>query len=207
MQRFEKSVSNVSSTVLVPSRLRDMEVPGKKESRIPPALANTDNLYNFYVMLHDVKKELNWGPGTGAVAAATMGSTGSASLASSASSSGSSGRSTPRSVGSSMGSTTGLLDNNKRLNGNPVHQRQTSDESMKSLGSAASSSGSSDTDSEVDSLLTDRLDRTCLEDEDTSHLAIAIRHHLQGLHTMLHQLADSADFLSRRYQEEIEECL
>ena len=197
MARFEKAVSDVTSTVLVPSRLKDMEVHGSKDSRIPPALANTDNLYNFYQMLHDVKKELNWGPGTAVATPATMASTIASSLASS------SGRSTPRSIGSSMGSTTGLLDNsnpqNKQISSNPV-SRQTSDESMTSLGSTSSSA--SDTDSEVDSILTDR---DALDNEDTSHLAIAIRHHLQGLHTMLHQLADSADFLSKRYQEEVEE--
>lgn len=202
MDRFVKAVNNVSSTVLVPSKLRDMEIPGRKVSRrIPPVLANTD-LYSFYVMLHDVKKELLWGPGTAAVAAATM-------MGSVVGANHSSGRSTPRTTSSlttssSSTASSTLLEQQQQLLQAKQHHRQASDDSLRSLGSTASSSDP-DTDSEVDSLLTDRMDRESV-DEHTSHLANAFRHHLQGLHTILHQLADSADYLSIRYQEEIDAC-
>jgi hypothetical protein len=202
MDRFVKAVNNVSATVLVPSKLRDMEIPGRKVSRrIPPALANTD-LYSFYVMIHEVKKELLWGPTTGMVAAATTITTSMPVP--------SSGRCTPRT--STVTAPSFLMEPNLLLkqpqqlqqSQNQNHHRQPSDDSLRSLGSTASS-GDPDTDSEVDSLLTDRTDRESM-DEHTSHLATAFRHHLQGLHTILHQLADSADYLSLRYQEEIDAC-
>jgi len=164
MDRFVKSVNNMDSTVLVPSKLRDMDIPSPKLQRIPPALANTD-LHSFYLMLNDVKKELLWGPGTASTVSANL-----IPL---------SGRSSPREL---------------------KHIRQPSDDSLGSMGSTASSSSDQDTDSEADSMITDRDSI----DEHTSHLAAAFRHHLQGLHTILHQLADSADFLSSRYQEEID---
>ncbi|RWS00375.1 Mid1-interacting protein-like protein [Dinothrombium tinctorium] len=164
MDRFVKTVNNMNATVLVPSKLRDMDVTGHKVTNVPPALANTD-LYSFFLMLNDVKKELLWGPGTAASAVATMAFSGS-------------DRCTTREV---------------------KHVRQPSDDSLGSLGSTASSSDP-ETDSDVDSMITDRDSI----DEHTSHLAAAFRHHLQGLHTILHQLADSADYLLSRYQEDIE---
>ena len=48
-------------------------------------------------------------------------------------------------------------------------------------------------------MLTDSCDDT------TSNLFVSFRHHLQGLHTILNQLSDSADYLSIRYQEEIDD--
>lgn len=169
MDRFIKSVNNVSATVLVPSKLRDMDIPGRKRSgRIPAALVHQSDLYSFYLMLDEVKKDLLWGPGTGAVAAATTAAP-------------SAGR-----VASKLGH----------------HVRQPSDESL-----PGSTCSDPDTDSEVDSLLTDR-DSLCVagsaDEPQTCHLAAAFRHHMQGLHTILHQLADSADYLCLRYQEEID---
>ena len=361
MDRFVKAVNNMSSTVLVPSKLRDMDIhSNRKMTRIPPALANTD-LYSFYLMLNDVKKELLWGPTTGALAAATMatnGTTGgsstsssitasistalstmapslissnvlsnlsSSSSSSSASNYGSGSNNTFSSNSSIITSSSGFCSstnsilncnnggsssnnlngyfystgnnsscnsissgfvpyssnggnssytssNNSSINLNTIkmspsmamakdnttntvsassvvntsivsnlsgsmsnvtfgnnnstsrqHSRQPSDESIGSIGDSSTTSGSSsavasssgngncnppaglncdpDTDSEIDSLL---IDRDGCIDEHTSHLATAFRHHLQGLHTILHQLADSADYLSSRYQEEID---
>lgn len=75
MDRFVKSVNNMNSTLLVPSKLRDMDLPGpnKNARGIPPALVNAD-LYSFYEMLNDVKKELLWGSTAGVTsqAAATL---------------------------------------------------------------------------------------------------------------------------------------
>lgn len=200
MDRFVKAVNNMDATVLVPSKLRDMDINSggihskRIHRRVPPALANTD-LYSFYLMLNEVKKELLWGPGTGAVAAATMGSSLLAS-----------GRSSPRDTcihSSSSIASSVLTSSSASINKSQItkqHSRQPSDDSLGSLGSSTVSSSEQDTDSEVDSLLTDRDS----VDEHTSHLAAAFRHHLQGLHTILHQLADSADYLSSRYQEEID---
>lgn len=249
MDRFVKAVNNMDATVLVPSKLRDMDISSNggnngsssnhskiRLRRIPPALANTPDLYSFYIMLNEVKKELLWGPGTGAVAAATMGSSVVGLMAAASSgSAGLSGRSSPgrdstatntssnhhsssnhscllhssASIASSLitSSSSGCPSSIGHGGGQTSsstakqHSRQPSDDSLGSIGSSTVSSSEHDTDSEVDSLLTDR---DSVGDEHTSHLAAAFRHHLQGLHTILHQLADSADYLSSRYQEEID---
>lgn len=175
MDRFVKSVQNMDATVLVPSKLRDMETtPGASpmtstSTRVPSALSNAD-LHSFYLMLSNVKKELLWGPGTAPTTSHPF---------------------SVRSESSSVLPPSGSLK----------HSRQCSDDSLGSMGSTASST--SDTDSEADSMITDR---DSMEDH-TSHLSLAFRHHLQGLHSILHQLADSADYLSTRYQEEIDASL
>ena len=169
MDRFVKAVNNMDSTVLVPSRLQDMDVSNEnnKFSRcLPECLSNTD-VYNFYVMLKDVKNELLWGP----------------TVAPPAPSLSSSGRSSP---------------NNTRV---MKHVRQPSDDSLGSTGFPSDQ----ETDSDIESVVTDR---DSVDEQSPSppgnHLASAFRHHLLGLHTILHELADSADYLSSRYQEEIE---
>ncbi|KAH9398632.1 hypothetical protein TYRP_018876 [Tyrophagus putrescentiae] len=189
MDRFVKSVHNMDATVL----LRDMETTTassaaaaavaasaalqRSPARVPSALANAD-LHSFYLMLNSVKKELLWGPGT------VLPTTTSHAFVV---------RNESLERSSSVASSRSSLK----------HSRQCSDDSLGSLGSTASSS-TSDTDSEADSMITDR-DSTI--DDHTSHLSVAFRHHLQGLHSILHQLADSADYLSTRYQEEIDASL
>lgn len=169
MDRFVKSVNNMDSTVLVPSRLQDMDVSNEnsKFSRcLPASLSNTD-VYNFYIMLKDVKNELLWGP--------TMVPPVLPSLSSS-------GRSSP---------------SNTRV---MKHVRQPSDDSLGSTGFPSDQ----ETDSDIESVVTDR---DSVDEQTTTpgnHLASAFRHHLLGLHTILHELADTADYLSSRYQEEIE---
>uniref|UniRef100_V5HK21 Putative thyroid hormone-inducible hepatic protein spot 14 n=1 Tax=Ixodes ricinus TaxID=34613 RepID=V5HK21_IXORI len=157
MDRFVKSVNNMDATVLVPSRLRDMDLTDKA-GRAPPANLTHTDLYSFYNMLNDVKNELLWGPSTAATSAAIP--------------------------------LTGAL-----MRPPPKHTRQPSDDSLGSTGST------SDTDSDVDSVVTDRGADSL---EHSLHLAAAFRHHLQGLHAILHQLADSAGYLACRYQEEVD---
>lgn len=173
MDRFVRSVNNMDSTVLVPSRLQDIDVQNEnsKFSRcLPPGLNNTD-VYGFYSMLKDVKNELLWGPSIG-------GSSPSPPLPYS-------GRSSPR-------HTTVMK-----------HVRQPSDDSLGSTGFPSDQ----ETDSDIESVLTDR-DSVDEHSSAGSHLAVAFRHHLQSLHIILHELADSADFLSSRYQEEVDaSCL
>lgn len=180
MDRFVKSVHNMDATVLVPSRLRDMETTcstSKHTPRVPSPLANAD-LHSFYLMLNNVKKELLWGPGTVHPVRPT------------------SHGFVVRNNSTSIERTSSVISSRDLK-----HSRQSSDDSLGSLGSTASST--SDTDSEADSLMTDRDNI----DDHTSHLSVAFRHHLQGLHSILHQLADSADYLSSRYQEEIDSSM
>lgn len=160
IDRFVKAVNNMDATVLIPSRLRDIDIHGSKLNRVlPPGLSHTD-LYSFYNMLKDVKNELLWGPSSSNVPSLIPISYLSA----------------PRNIS---------------------QLRQTSDDGLGSSGSTSDP----ETDSDFESVITDRGE--CM-DEQTSHLATAFRHHLQGLHAILHQLADSADYLTARYQEDIE---
>lgn len=184
MDRFVKSVNNMDSTVLVPSKLRDMDHSDPKMgARVPPALTNTD-LHSFYLMLNDIKKELVWGGGSNINVPPTSHNysiNGRCLITPNRTTS-----SSPNNSVNSMKITC------------PPRQMLEQD----SLGSSASST-MSDTDSEVDSMITDR--DSIDEAGNPSHIGVAFRHHLQGLHSMLHQLADSADYLSTRYQTEIEE--
>lgn len=161
MDRFVKSVNNMDATVLVPSRLRDMDFDCPVSEKRPSLSLTSSDLFSFYSMLKDAKTELLWGGATTG-AAGVMGPPLPVS-----------GRTTPR-----------------------QHTRQPSDDSLGSTGS------DQDTDSDLDSVVTDR-DSMSVE-EQTSHVAVAFRFHLQGLYSILHQLADSADYLSGRYQTEVD---
>ncbi|XP_015914960.1 mid1-interacting protein 1A [Parasteatoda tepidariorum] len=182
IDRFVKAVNNMDATVLIPSRLRDMELQNRrKTSQPPPGLQNHQDLYSFYSMLKDVKNELLWGPSS--VNATLFPVGGSFSGLSSS-------RRSTMSMMMTAGMTTGMTT-----------PRQASDDG---LGSSLGCSSDQDTDSEFESIMTDRESMIM---EQTSHLATAFRHHLHGLHAILHQLADSADYLSNRYQEEIDSPL
>lgn len=188
IDRFVRTVNNMDATVLVPSRLKDMEVQNRRKNcpPPPPGLQHHQDLYSFYSMLKDVKNELLWGP-------TSLGSTlfpvaGSLSGMSSPRRPPMSMMSMSMSAGMTMGMTMGMM----------TTPRQPSDDG---LGSSTGCSSDQDTDSDFESIMTDRESMIM---EQTSHLATAFRHHLHGLHAILHQLADSADYLSSRYQEEIE---
>lgn len=165
MDRFVKSVNNMQSTVLIPNRLRDMDVNNGRVS--PPHPVHADDLHSFFTMLNDVKNELLWGPGSAILSGSSQAAMGSVSMSS-------------------------IL---RVPSVTQSHKRQPS---SGSLGSAASDP---DTDSESISDF-GASERDSLEQ--SMQLASAFRHHLQGLHTILHQLADSADYLAARYQEEVE---
>ncbi|XP_013776513.1 uncharacterized protein LOC106461251 [Limulus polyphemus] len=64
MDRFVKSVKNMDATVLVPSRLKDMDINSESTEKhpLPIDLLFKTDLFSFYSMLHDVKNELLWGP-------------------------------------------------------------------------------------------------------------------------------------------------
>ena len=107
------------------------------------------------------------------------------------------------------------------------HAMLSSDDGFGSLDSTASSSDSlsesgesDDCDSMLDSscpkrdLSHTRLHRQLLlapqqaqlaQHCNSSHLATAFKYHLQGLHTILQQLSDSADYLVDQYQQEVME--
>ncbi|XP_013791397.1 mid1-interacting protein 1-B-like [Limulus polyphemus] len=162
MDRFVNSVSSMDSTVLIPSRLRDMETEGDNIKKRPPPFISKSDLFSLYLSLHDINNELLWGPST---------------CVSTSSSSGSETGAIKHTLPSSKGST-------ELRSGNSV------------------SDSDSQGDSDLDNITNDP--ELTKRDAETKHLANAYRYHLQGLYTILHQLADFADYLSSRYQEEVD---
>lgn len=214
MERFVCSVNNMHSTILVPSRLRDMQLDG----RVPaPHPIKADDLHSFYEILNDVKNELLWGPGSTLLSAQGQ----SIHFQTNPSPTNSNSTTSTMSLSSctlgslSKPSMTSIL----RAPSVQEHVKRTSGDSLGSTGSDQDT----DSDSLSESMMTDResvemkrakMDSDSISDSSTSgdrdgmehgrHLASAFRHHLQGLHVILHQLADSADYLANRYQQEIE---
>ncbi|XP_076335034.1 uncharacterized protein LOC143238569 [Tachypleus tridentatus] len=63
MDRFVRSVKNMEATVLVPSRLKDMDAYTESIERQPvPGRQYKTNLFTLYSMLNNVKHQLLWGP-------------------------------------------------------------------------------------------------------------------------------------------------
>lgn len=160
VKTFVKSVDNMCETVLVPSKLRDMDAKDFSSGH--------RDLYNLYNVLNEVKDELLWPE-----SATTSMSSPEVSLGYSACNS---------------------LTSNSSASG-------TEDESMGSFDSR--STGSDYESGDLDSVSAESTAESSV-DEETSRLAATFRYHLQGIKAILNSLGDSADFLSDRYQEEIE---
>ncbi|OQR77640.1 mid1-interacting protein 1 isoform 1 [Tropilaelaps mercedesae] len=68
MDRFVKAVNNMDATVLVPSRLRDMDVTETTETGLSTGVGANNPLYfkgdlhSCFTMLHEAKNALLWGP-------------------------------------------------------------------------------------------------------------------------------------------------
>ncbi|XP_022666190.1 uncharacterized protein LOC111265604 [Varroa jacobsoni] len=194
MDRFVKAVNNMDATVLVPSRLRDMEITEADNTAgvigagvsNPPRLQA--DLHSCFAMLHEAKNELLWGTGNPAV---------------------------PHlSNGGFMGHLSNLGSSSPNaalrvpsVTSQPSHKRQASDGS---LGSATSSDPETDNDCSSLSDFADApapeggSDNTTESVTTTAALSSAFRVHLHALHAILQQMADSADYLSNRYQNELE---
>lgn len=204
IERFVRAVNNMDATVLVPSRLHDMEIQNRRfKTSLPPAgmqQQQHQDLYGFYVMLREVKTELLWGPSIVSPPSSLFHNGGSSTPLTS-------GMSSPRRMVMPTAPSPNVMMMTMSSPGCHQHLRQLSSPSYRQpsddgLGSSSTGcSSDQDTDSDFESIVTDR-DSMIMEQ--TSHLANAFRHHLHGLHAILHQLADTADFVSARYQEEVE---
>ena len=171
MDRFVKAVNNMDATVLVPSKLRDMNFSAQAPITVRSA---SGDLHSFYELLNSVKNELLWGGHSV--------DTPSSHLL------------LQRSTSSSASTTSSQL--------------KTTDVHELSLCTPPAST-SSDSESDADSMLNDERMQFDSEDDSPtatqSHLSLAFRHHLQGLNSILHQLSDSAEYLSSRYLQEVDD--
>ncbi|XP_022662175.1 uncharacterized protein LOC111263646 [Varroa jacobsoni] len=242
MERFVRSVDNMHATILVPSKLRDMQLDGRVP---PPHPIKASDPHSFYSVLNDVKDELLWGPGSALLSSEHPGQSLQLSRPHSSSHQPHSSAPTPMSTNSSSlggcsnSSSSNSYHHNSMSSSHPLGLatsgrnhvlRAPSVLGLKKTESFGSAGSDQDTDSDSlsESMLTDpemqgvlkqvsgsKTDSESLSDttgseegrdslEHGRHLASAFRHHLQGLHVILHQLADSADYLAARYQQEIE---
>lgn len=163
VKTFVKSCDNMCETVLVPSKLRDMDVKDFGSGH--------RDLYNLYNVLNQVKTELLWPES----ATTTM--------------------SSPE---VSLGYTSAC---NSLISNSSASTSSNEDESMGSFDSR--STGSDYESGDLDSVSAESTTESSV-DEETSRLAATFRYHLQGIKAILNSLGDSADFLSDKYQEEVE---
>lgn len=179
MNKFIKTVNNMNETVMVPSRLLDIEI--KSNSKVPVMLRGGGDPYTFFNVINSVKNDLIWGPTSNDDEDDEQDD-----LSSSSSSAINSG--TSWSDPSTPTSTT----NNNNLKRHVRRQSTLSNISMTSSdiesdGSNVSEGGDSGVDPE----------------DSTEAVTATLRNHLVGLQTCLAHLTNTASYITERYQEEV----
>lgn len=180
MNKFIKTVNNMNETVMVPSRLLDIEI--KSNSKVPVMLRGGGDPYTFFNVINSVKNDLIWGPTSNDDDEDDQDDL-SSSSSSSAINSG-----TSWSDPSTPTSTT----NNNNLKRHVRRQSTLSNISMTSSdiesdGSNVSEGGDSGVDPE----------------DSTEAVTATLRNHLVGLQTCLAHLTNTASYITERYQEEV----
>lgn len=188
MEKFVRTVSEMEDTILVPSRLLDLSVgdagdticmKGKRGSTVKDALANTD-LYRLYNIINQMKIELLWSQEpTAADDQMPI-------------------KSHPVGSPSELAHHHPAAMTGSRLG----HVRCPSTTSMQSVQSTSSIAWTSDSDSEngieIDS---------GLEGEECDLASIAaenFRRHLRGLHSSIARMTEAAEYLTLRYQADMD---
>lgn len=181
METFVEAVQEMDQTILVPSRLMDLQVGDDSDSvglqlakRKNTTCPETTNLHNLFSLVNCVKKDLLW----------------------------------------SSGASESQLEDESRIPIHPYttnsssshkgHIRRPSTASMASTNSTGSTL--SDTDSEAgaenDSGVENESDST--KPSYTEKFEESFRRHLYGLQRSLEQMTDAANYLTKRYQTEVE---
>jgi hypothetical protein len=179
MEKFVRAVQDMEDTILVPSRLMDLQVgdegdtvgtKGKRGER--EGLSSTD-LYRLYTMVNCVKNELLWG-----------------------------GNDCPP----PPEVTTPVTPAPQPAQVTKTHARRPSTTSMASTNSAGSTI--SDTDSETgnenDSGIEGEGEGSTKPPSYTRKMEESFRRHLYGLHSSLEQMTEAASYLTLRYQNDID---
>ncbi|CAL4091085.1 unnamed protein product [Meganyctiphanes norvegica] len=179
MNRFIKSVNNMNETVMVPSRLLDIEV--KSNSKVPVMLRGGGDPYTFYNVLNSVKNDLIWGP------TSNDDEEDEDDLSSSSSS-------------SALTSGTSWSDPNTPTTTNNNLKRHVRRQSTLSNISMISTS-----DAESDgSTVSDGGDSGVDPEDSTEAVTATLRNHLIGLQSCLTHLTNTASYITERYQEEVQ---
>ncbi|XP_076331163.1 mid1-interacting protein 1-like [Tachypleus tridentatus] len=174
MDRFVASMKNMEATVLVPSRLKDMDGESSEKQTPPMIVRFKTDLFSFYSMLNDVKNELLWGPALTHETVSPSSRIIQGRL---------SGIQRPLQqvdeTITTLGSTCSTSDTDSQ-----------GDSDMDSLPLG------------IPNEQENGLGLTVLGAQ-TARLTNSFRYHLQGLQSILNQFSDSADYLSTRYQEDV----
>lgn len=185
MDKFVKSVNNMSTCILVPSKLKDMDGSAKDTgntvitvshgkvglntgppAKVPAVLKNVD-FYSFFNMLNDIKREFLFGP---------------------------------EEEDRESESDTYRM----QLGLGSGHTSAGRVARMKADDAASSCYGSGTDTEDSDSGIAPSPPLPGPGDKTVLRVAHELKGHLRGIHDLLDQLAISADFITNRYQEEIE---
>ncbi|XP_047359661.1 uncharacterized protein LOC124952974 isoform X1 [Vespa velutina] len=183
MERFVKTVSEMEETILIPRRLLDLAVGDagdtirlKAGNNVKETLANTD-LYRLYHIVNQMKVELLWSKED---------------------------RIQSREEEDADKSVLVYQMNTETAN-RLGHARCPSTTSMQSIQSASSIASSLSSDSESDIGVEND---SSLENEECIDLANSIannfKHHLRGLHRSINRMTDVAQYLTLRYQVDVD---
>lgn len=227
MDRFVNSVEKMQNTILVPSRLKDLQLDNEQIS-----LLGQSDAYGLYMMLDEIKNELLWGPTTGSSSVAMQLASNFNNLTLTSDLSSTPKENSPIQIKQlqqskmiKCGSSASLsfCDPIKRLKKQRTFS--STDDGFSSMHEGSSNSlalsdddsndsidvTSESEDSETGSLqintnknkLESSSSSSSVESKDTFHLTAAFRLHLRGLSALCTQLADTAEFITEKYQNEL----
>uniref|UniRef100_A0A2P2HXQ8 Myb-like protein A n=2 Tax=Hirondellea gigas TaxID=1518452 RepID=A0A2P2HXQ8_9CRUS len=219
VQRFVNSVNTMNETIMVPSRLLDMDITSIENQSIPVLLRGDSDPFAVYGMLNGTKNDLMYGLPTTEKEELLKAAKNKENTSDRWSSPYDSVSDITSTINNSYNhlnsnsttcSTNSVVSNNHASNSNsritkPVPSRRTSTLSMISVNSSGSESGG---ESDIVEEASDEVDSDIGTDDSSAPESVAqasaqLREHLIGLYSSLTQLSEAAVYISDRYQEVI----
>lgn len=165
MDRFVTSINNMGNSILIPSRLKDMETP---KGSGPKAVEGAD-LYSVFQMLNGLKKDFMYGAEGEEIEE------------------------------EDYSHTCGIKINNGHQGSVANGSRRCSKENLSCCESGYEDSASTDSGDG-----TAASDASNTIENKSEFLANELKTHLRGIYDILHQLSDTADFITTKYHDDIE---
>lgn len=224
MDRFVNCVEKMQQTILVPSRLKDLQLDNEQIS-----LLGQSDAYGLYVMLDEIKRELLWGGTTGSASVAMELASNFNNLTLTSDLSSTPKESSPlvarpkrhELIKCNSSASLSFCDPIKRLKNQRTFS--STDDGFSSMHDGSSNSIALSDDDSIDvaseaedsetgsglqinahhKKLENSSSSSSVESKDTFHLTAAFRLHLRGLSALCNQLADTAEFITEKYQNEL----
>ena len=196
MDRFVNSVNNMTTCILVPSKLRDLEV-SRPPGPTPKAVDGSD-MYQVYKMLNGLKQDFIYGPESSEVNDPLLQEPDDGYM------------NKERSSALDMEQDFNLSCSAILRSSSESQESDDTDEVTSSSNSSYESGSEEvaeimDKTLSMDKSLSDRRPSTGVDMVDpTVSIANQLKYHLRGMQDILIQLSDSADFITTVYQDEIE---